>query len=580
MKLNRTPSDIRARLRMRLAMLDSLSHLALLSVLVGLLSGAVIIAFRLIVESVQAGFLPGGDPENYEGLSWWWRLLLPIAGGFIIGIIFQAMQPKNRQVGVVHVMERLAYHQARLPIVNAVMQFFGAAVAIIFGHSVGREGPAVHLGATSGSQLGQWLRLPNNSTRILVACGVAAAIAASFNTPLAGVIFSMEVVLMEYTLAGFIPVILAAVTATALCQYFFGNEPAFSVPAMQLGSLGEIPFVLITGLFIGCLAALFIHSLRFFSNQLSDKPFWQRTTVAGVLVGICAVFVPQVMSIGYDTVTAAMLGELGFWLLLAILVFKIFATTAGLGLGLPGGLIGPTLVVGAAAGGLVGVVAAMISPETVSSPAFYAMIGMGAMMGATLQAPLAALTAILELTANPNVILPGMLAIVGAGLVSSQLFKKNSVFIELAKARGLDYHDNPVAQSLRRVSVAKAMDQDVVECEVKLTRQEADALLRQHPHWVVVRDGDEVLFAMPGSELARHLKTEGGEGFSLAEIPAVRHQVAAIDLRASLQEAQDVLSQQHMDMLYVADQSASSSADIFGVLTREDIEEHYRYPGG
>ena len=163
---------------LRVSGLDALPQLSMLAIPVGLLSGAVIIAFRLLVESWQGLLLPGGDIENYEGLAVALRLLFPLLGGLIIGLIWQFLQPSCRETGVVHVMERLAYHQGKLPWRNAVAQFFGAALSIISGHSVGREGPSVHLGATSGSQLGQWLRLPNNSLRTLAACGIAAAISA------------------------------------------------------------------------------------------------------------------------------------------------------------------------------------------------------------------------------------------------------------------------------------------------------------------------------------------------------------------------------------------------------------------
>lgn len=563
---------------MRMATMDKLTHLALLSVLVGLLAGGVIIAFRLLIEAVQVSFLPNADAENYEALSWTWRLGLPLAGGLLIGLLFHAVDKKHRTVGVIHAMERLAYHQANLPTGNAVMQFLGAAISIICGHSVGREGPAIHLGATSGSRLGQWLHLPNNSTRTLVACGIAAAIAASFNTPLAGVIFAMEVVLMEYTLAGFIPLILAAVTATALSHWVYGPEPAFSVPALQLGSLGELPYVLITGLFIGCLAAGFTHTLQFFSGRAKQRPLWQRTTLAGLAVGLCAVLVPQVMSLGYDTVNAALLGEIGLGLLLLITAVKILATTAGLGLGLPGGLIGPTLVVGACAGAACGMIAALLSPDMVSNPALYAMIGMGAMMGATLQAPLAALIALLELTANPNIILPGMLAVVSASLISSQLFGKESVFLSQMRALGLVYHDDPVVQFLRRVGIANAMKRDITRSPAQLEREQADELLRQHPQWLLVTETERP-FILPGAELARHLQSREYDMIDLNEIPAKRRSISPIDLRATLQEGLELLERDGADALYVVDQSAPADQAVYGVVTRENIEEHYRYSG-
>ena len=199
------------RLRLRLASVDALLLLAVLGLLVGLLAGGVTLAFRLLVEDIQSAFL--SHPEDYEALGWQARLLIPLAGGILVGTVLHFLSHEQRAVGIVHVMERLNYHEGHLPLRNIFVQFFGAAVSIISGHSVGREGPSVHLGAGSGSVLGQALRLPNNSIRTLVACGAAAAIAASFNTPLAGVIFAMEVILLEYTISGFVPVILAAVSA-------------------------------------------------------------------------------------------------------------------------------------------------------------------------------------------------------------------------------------------------------------------------------------------------------------------------------------------------------------------------------
>ncbi|MDH3513362.1 MAG: chloride channel protein, partial [Gammaproteobacteria bacterium] len=188
-------------LRVRLARAEALPQLATLGVICGLLTGIVIIAFRMLIEVSQSLFLPGANPENYEGLTMAWRFLLPLAGGLVLGLVFQFLPAESRHVGVVHVMERLSYHQGRLPLRNAIVQFLGGAVSIIAGHSVGREGPAIHLGAASGSVAGRHLGLPNNSLRVLAGCGVAAAIAAAFNTPLAGVVFAMEVVIMEYTVA-------------------------------------------------------------------------------------------------------------------------------------------------------------------------------------------------------------------------------------------------------------------------------------------------------------------------------------------------------------------------------------------
>jgi CIC family chloride channel protein len=496
-----------------------------------------------------------------------------------------------RQVGVVHVMERLSYHQGYLPWQNAVAQFVGAILSIASGQSVGREGPGIHLGAANGSLLGQWLHLPNNSIQTLVACGSAAAIAASFNTPLAGVIFAMEVVMMEYTLRGFTPVILAAVSATAVTRLTYGDAPAFAVPAMQMGSVIELPYALVIGVVIGMLAALFIALLRLFTLLWTKMPLWSRTTLAGAITGVCALFVPGVMGIGYESVNAALLGELGLTLLLSLLVLKLIATSACIGLGIPGGLIGPTLVIGAAAGGVMGLFANFLFPGGVASHAFYAIVGMGAMMGATLQAPLAALIAILELTANPNILLPGMLAIISAGLTSSELFGQRSVFIAMLRGRGLDYRNDPIAQSLRRVGVAAVMNRNFVVSRRLITTEQADELLKQTPQWIVISgDDDEPKVLLPAADLGVVLQQQREKPDAAAQaeaeidlmaIPAHRRELMAIHLQATLQEALDRLEENKLEVLFVRRKTKPGKpSGVYGVLSRQDIEANYRYNPG
>jgi len=389
----------------------------------------------MTVEGAQSLFLPGGNPENYEALGRLARFLLPLGGGLAVGLLFQCLPPRAREVGPPHVLDALARGGARLPLANALAQWAGAAISIVVGHSVGREGPAIHLGAACGSLGGQRLALPEASLRVLVACGVAAAIAASFNTPLAGVVFAMEVVVTEYSVAGFAPVILAAVSATGLTRAFYGAEPAFQVPDLALRSLWELPYIVGVGAAIGLVAGAFTGLVSFFAARAARLPVWVGATLGGLAVGLCALGVPEVMGIGYDTVNAALLGQLGLATLAAIVAAKLVATTAGVGLGLPGGLIGPMLVIGAAAGGALGVAGAWVAPQYASTSGFYALLGMGAMMAGALHAPLAALTAMLELSGNPNIIWPGMLAAIAAFGTSNQLFRQRPVFEALLAAR-------------------------------------------------------------------------------------------------------------------------------------------------
>ncbi len=562
--------------RLRTAHAEAIPQLALAGIVCGIASGAVIILFRLLIENVQASFLPAGVEEAYEDLGAVYRFVLPVAGGIVIGVLLQLVPNEDRQVGVVHVMERLEYHQGYLPFKNALVQFFGAGLSIISGHSVGREGPSIHLGAAAGSLFGRRLGLPNNSIRTLVGCGVAAAIAAGFNTPLAGVILAMEVVLMEYTIVGFTPIILAAVSATMLSRAVYGEAPAFSVPAFDWTSIAELPFVLLMGLAIGALAALFIALLLRFSRMLTDYPIWLRCTLAGVCVGILALPAPAIMAVGYDTVTAALVGDLTLSALLMIAVAKVLATTLGLGLGLPGGLIGPTLVIGATAGGAAGILVGLLGSAT-SYHGFYAMLGMGAMMGATLQAPLAALVALLELTANPKIILPGMVAVISAALVSRVVFGKTSVFRMIMHTRGLDYRNDPISQALRRVGVASVMDRSIAKLPRHIARPMAVEVLRREPRWVLIGAEEAASLALlPATDLARYLNDTDTENIDLLGIPARRRDLAATTILATLQEAHEILTRSGTEAIYVTGAHGAARDKIYGVLTREDLEKSYR----
>ncbi len=558
--------------RLRLARIDTgMPWLALLALITGLLAGGVILAFRLLVEGVQGLLLPGGDPENYEALAPWARLVLPLAAGLLLGWAFTHLPPHARAVGVVYVRERLVYHQGRLPWINGVVQFFAAAVSIVGGHSVGREGPAVHLGATPGSLLAQALGLPHNVTRILTACGSAGAIGAAFNTPLAGVIFAMEVILQEYTIAGFLPVILAAVSATVLARWAYGDSPAFQVPELPWPHATELPWVVLLGMVLGGLAVLFVRLLEGTTRWAQNRSWNQRLTLAGLISGLIAVAVPEVMSIGYDTVDLALGQSLLLTALLAITTAKVVATAIGLGLGLPGGLIGPTVVIGATAGASLGMMIHALFPQHAVASGTYALLGMGAMMGAVLQAPLAALTALLELTGEAGVILPGMLAIAAANLTAGELFgHRRSVFAVLLAARGLDYDEHPAAAALRRVGVLSAVDRDFVVLNRQVERRVAKKALAQRPRWVLVNEGGNLVDLFPAADLATYLEAHKDDTtLDLLKIPAERLSVAPLDFRATLEDAWRLLRGHHVEALYVTRPEGDT---VYGILSEQDIE--------
>ncbi|WP_290703209.1 chloride channel protein [Amphritea sp.] len=564
--------------RNRLAHQEALPQLVLLGIISGLATGLVILAFRLMIELPLETWLPDNNSENFEGLPLWLRFALPVAGSIVIFLLLWKLLPSTRKVGVVHVLERLSYHQGNLPAKNMLVQFFGAVIAIISGQSVGREGPAIHLGAACGSLVGQTLKLPNNSLRLLVGCGVAAAISAAFNTPLAGVIFAMEVILMEYTVIGFTPVLVASVTASLLIRVTYGDESIFTIPALQIQSLAEIPFVVLLGIICALLAAGFIR-IMILTQKITGLSLGVKLLIAGVLTGTVALWYPQVMGLGYDTLSEVLQGNAGLTLLLGLLLTKWLLTPIVLGLGLPGGLIGPTIYIGAIAGAAFAVLVAHFTGESNSGVGFYAMLGMGAMMGAVLNAPLAALIALLELTGNPNIIFPGMIAIVVASTTVRYFFKQPSIFLTSLKAQGLDYRQEPITQALSRLGVASVMCSSHVRCNTTINCESAIKILEQRPEWMILEDKKAVprfILFPPDLEFFIDRISER-DGFNptleidLAEVPAVRKDIAPLPIQATLKEALDLMNHDRLDALYIV----HHNKEIAGIITRDMVEHFY-----
>ncbi|WP_111497956.1 MULTISPECIES: chloride channel protein [Marinobacter] len=574
--------------RRRLSGVDALPQLAILGLLSGIVTGAVILLFRLAIEWPLSEFLPNRDSEAFEGLGLFARGVLPLSGAVLLGFLMYRLAISDRKVGITYVLERLNYHQGYISLRSAVIQFVFGVGTVVSGQSSGREGPAVHLGAAFSSLLGQWMKLPNNSIRTLVACGSAAAISASFNTPIAGVIFAMEVVMMEYTITGFTPVILASVSSAVVNQAVYGSAPAFSVPALTMNSLLEIPWILAIALVIGVASAGFVR-LLVMSTRFNHQPIFLRMVAAGLLMVPVALLVPEVMGIGYDTVSATIHDQIPLLLLLAIALTKLVITAVTIGLGMPSGLIGPTIFIGATLGGAMGLIGAVAAPDLASSTGFYAMLGMGAMMGSVLQAPLAALMALIELTRNPNIILPGMLVITVSSLVASEVFGQRSIFLSVLKSQGLSYQNSPIIQALRRVSVGAIMERSIRRTQRRIGPAEAREILKTEPRWLIIDGQKGPTALMPAVDLARYLEDHADKlepdpenpekkpEIDLLEVPANRRDLAPIPYQATLDEAMGQFSDRRCEALYVQRHAAPMIQRIIGVVLKSEIESYYQY---
>jgi H+/Cl- antiporter ClcA len=400
-------------------------HLALLGVAVGACTGAISIAFRRTIELCHTLTLPSAGFAAADSTL---RFALPVLGTAVAVCVLKFVADGPVPTGVPHVLERLRAAGGRLPFRNAMLQFVAGSLLLGFGMSMGREGPAIHLGAASGSIVGSRLALSPSSLRILVGCGVSAAIGAAFNTPLAGVILAIEVILIEYTVGGFAPILLAALTGAVLGRLVYGDAPAFHVPALVPGSLLELAWLALMGLAAGAYSAVFMKLTSALLRRTRSMPWYGVMMAASVGVGLLGMFVPEILGVGYDVIQRVLDDEYGVIAVALIAAVKLVATAACVGARVPAGLIGPTLVMGAALGGVFGTLGTTLVSGGTSTSAFYAMLGMAAVMGATLRAPMSALVAVLELTGNPHVILPGILAIVTASLTARHVFGCDSVF--------------------------------------------------------------------------------------------------------------------------------------------------------
>lgn len=413
----------------------SLLRISLLGALTGLMAGVLVTLFRFSIEWSQQLLLPGGQVGNYEALPGWLQFLFPVAGALVLALIFEHLPAARRTVGIVHLLDFLRFRKQSLPFSNAVVQFFCGMLAIVSGNSVDREGPGVHLGAATSSLLGMRIRLSEDDSYLLAAAGGAAAIAAAFNTPLAGVIFVIEVLRLRYAINNIVPTIVASVVGAIISRVVYGPSPAFNLPAVSIGSLLELPVMVVMGVVTGLLAAGFILAMQYTARMtISWRPLYA-FVLAGLLTGLLAQWAPEILGLSYDALTRIFNNELGLQALLILLLAKLAATACSIGMRLPGGLIGPSLVMGGCVGGFTELALSEWHSFRVGTAGFYAIIGMVSMMGAVLRAPMAALVALIELTGNLNIILPGMIAVVSGEIATRSLIGDASAFTAMLKVQ-------------------------------------------------------------------------------------------------------------------------------------------------
>lgn len=433
-----------------------------LALFLGLLVGGAIVVFRETIDLIQFGFWGTMNdylPSHTRDLSPIHVVLAPTIGGLLLGLYYWKLMPGGRPQGVADVIEGSVFRGGLVSLKGGVMSAFGAALAIGCGGSVGREGPAVHLGAAISASIAKRLRFPRPLMRTLLGCGAAAAVAASFNAPIAGVLFAHEVVVGHYALKAFAPVVIASVTATTISRSVYGTYAAFELPLYGVASVFEFPLFALLGGLSGLVAVIFI--LGYFKAEDVVRnirlPDWSKPAFGGALLGVLALFYPHVLGVGYEATDLVLNGNMDFALIVALLFAKTIATILCLSTGFGGGVFSPSLTIGAMLGGVFGMIVEMVFPALPSDSGAFALIGMGAVAAAVLGAPISTVLIVFELTQDYTITVAVMVAVVIATVITSQTIGCNSFFHMQLRRKGLDLSGGAEVNLIRSVHVKNVM---------------------------------------------------------------------------------------------------------------------------
>ena len=435
----------------------------LLAVAIGLLAGFGAVGFRWLIEWLKHTFWTTEDVSIawIESLPWYWVVLVPAGGGLVVGAITQWFAPEAKGHGVPEVMEAVAKRNGRIRPRVVLAKAAASGICIASGGAVGREGPIVQIGSAIGSTVGQVLRMGPRRMRTLVGCGAAAAIAATFNAPVAGALFAVEVILGDFGVPQFSPIVISSVAATVVSHRFLGNLPAFEIPTYEMRTPWELLAYTALGLIAGLVAWIFVKTLCWHEDRF-DELKWPMPVTAclgGLGVGGLALLVPGVLGVGYESMNSALMGTPGVAALGILLVAKLFAVCLTLGSGGSGGVFAPSLFLGAALGGLVGVVVNEIAPGVPAPPGAYALVGMGAMVAATTHAPITAILIIFEMTNDYHIMLPLMTACILSLLLATKLDKESIYTIKLMR-RGVNVRAGQDINLLRNIPVSEVLVTD------------------------------------------------------------------------------------------------------------------------
>ncbi|MEA3442256.1 MAG: chloride channel protein [Chloroflexota bacterium] len=550
--------------------------ITILSVIVGLGGGFGAVVFRWLIKTFHQLFLVRMT-DSLTFLGHYSVILAPVVGGAIVGcIIYFTKTGETKGHGVPEVMEAVWEQGGRIRPKVAAVKVLASSICLGSGGSAGREGPIVQIGSSIGSSLAQWFRLPEDWVKTLVACGAAAGISATFNAPIGGIFFALEIILGRVLSPRLGFVVISSVVADLIAHIFLGDFRTFDMPVeYALNSYGELPLYILLGLLCALIAVLFTRSLYKIEDGFNalKLPEYLKPALGGIAVGLMGFYNPYLFGVGYDGVDQVLAGNIALSSLIALLFLKILATSFTLGSGGSGGIFAPSLFMGAMLGGIFGRVASIFLPGVVGPSGAYALVGMAAVFAGAARAPITSFLILFEMTRDYAIILPLLLAVVTSTLLARKLSRESIYTLKLAR-RGISKGRPEEAAFLSKVSVGEVMTRHFPTILAKKSIPElAEKLNKTGHHGIPVIDEEGRLCGMVTLSDIESRITGDIKKLTVADIATKRLITAYPDQRLS--ELVEHLGMGTSEVPRIPVVSREDPRQLLGVLRRQDIIKGY-----
>ncbi len=550
----------------------------LLALIIGGLAGLGAVFFRWLIGFETSLFWSGngGFLEQYQQASPWLKFGAPVLAGLVMGPLLAYFAPEVRGPGVPEVMAALALRDGKIRHRVTLIKSFATATFIAAGCSVGREGPIVQIGSSIGSSLTQLFRLGPDYRRLAVACGAAAGIAATFQAPMAGTLFAVEVLLFDLEVASLSNIVIAAVTGTVVSKLFWSDETVFQIPFFTLTHPAELLLYFGLGIAAGLFSLLFmafVFGLTRLLNRL-HIPVWLTPALGGLVVGVIGLFQPEALGVGYETINHVLHGNVVFTGAVLLLLAKLITTSACVGSGMSGGIFAPSFFLGAALGSMIGCLAQLIWPDTPLSPAHYALVGMGAVVAGTTLAPITAIMTIFELTYNYEIVLPLMTACIPA-IIVVRLLHGYSIYETKLLMQGIRIVRGHDANRLRNMKVKQYLCRDFHPLRTQTPFHDLiqDILTSPFPHFVVLDEQDQLAGVLTLRDVREQLADPAYTGEGVVAADLMKTSVITVGEEQNMEEPFHLFARHNISFMPVI--SADDDTKVVGCLKKDDLLNAY-----